>query len=156
MPERARRAGSRSLVVLAPPRWIDQYRVGLADFSEALGRSRIAGATIRVPLQSLTPIGAADLVLGGRPRDTEDRVVVLVERCSGHRVMGAPGRYAADNRIDSRRATRRAPPASSEHTVVSAAAACGRARPTDAVRPHAVRSRRSHSRRGSPAAADRA
>src|SRR5262249_46109246 len=84
MPKRACRTGPRSLIVLPPPRRIDQHGVSLANLPEVLGRSRVAWAAIGMPVESLPPVGAANLFLGGRPGDTEDRVVVLVETCSGH------------------------------------------------------------------------
>jgi hypothetical protein len=39
-----------------------------------------------MPLEGLPPVGSADLVIGGLPGNTEDRVIVLVETGLGHLV----------------------------------------------------------------------
>src|SRR5262249_51804244 len=86
MREHARRAGSRSVIVLPPPRRTDQHGIRLTDLPETLGPARVARPPVGMHPGGLPPVGSADLILGGLPGDTEDRIVVLVETCSGHRV----------------------------------------------------------------------
>src|SRR6202022_1331113 len=69
------------LVVLRPLLGIAEHLVGFIDQLEPIGSLRVL-VDVGVVLPSQASIGGLDLLLGGRPGDTEGLVVVLVLRCS--------------------------------------------------------------------------
>ena len=65
------------LVVLLPLFRIAEHLIGLVDLLESILGGLVALVNVGVMLAGKLPEGGADLLLGGRPRNAQDRVVVL-------------------------------------------------------------------------------